>query len=202
MIQQKHFFIEKVNNNYFILRHGETEYTADADSNIYPKSTRFELGITENGKNDIKKLIPNIKEKDIDLIFASDFLRTKITSKIVADALDLNVVFDKRLRDVDLGIYAGKPKKTFYNAINYKKMLEEGPEEGESWMICAYRVDDFMKDIEKRFNNKNILIVSHGDPLWLLEKMIAQKEDPYKIAEKRRMVPIIRPGELREISFK
>ena len=200
--KQKYFSINKIHNNYFALRHGHTSYTADLTDIVYPKSTHFELGITEEGKEDIRKLIPIIKEKQIDLIFASDYLRTQITSKIIAEALSLKVVSDKRLRDVNLGIYEGRKKQEYYDNITPRKMFEEGPEGGESWIDCINRIESLIKDIEKQYQNKNILIVSHGDTLWILEKGIAQKENIDKLLKERFTIPIIQPGELKTIIFK
>jgi len=200
--KQGYFSINKVHNNYSILRHGHTSYTADLIDIIYPKSTHFELGVTEEGKEDIRKLIPILKEKEIDLIFASDYLRTQITSKIIAEALSIEIISDKRLRDVNLGIYEGKKKKEYYDAISPKKMFEDGPEGGESWIDCINRVESLIKDIEKQYQNKNILIVSHGDPLWLLEKGVARKDNIDKLLKERFTIPIISPGELRAITFK
>ena len=200
--KQKYFSINKVHNNYFILRHGHTDYTVNLTDIIYPTSTHFELGVTDEGKEDIKKLIPSVKEKKINLIFASDYLRAQITAKIIAEALDIKIISDKRLRDVNLGIYEGGKKQKYYADINPKKMFEEGPEGGESWIDCINRVESLIKDIEKQYQNKNILIVGHGDPLWLLEKGIAQKDNIDKLLEERFSIPIINPGELRTITFK
>jgi len=200
--KQKYFSINKVHNNYFVLRHGHTSYTADLTDIIYPTSTQFELGITEQGKEDVRKLVPFLKEKKINLIFASDFLRAQITSKIVAEGLNLKVISDKRLRDVNLGVYEGRKKKEYYDKITPRVMFEKGVEGGESWIDCINRVESLIKDIEKQYQNKNILIVGHGDPLWLLERGIARKDNIDKLLEERYSVLIIKPGELRTIIFK
>ena len=201
-LKQRYFSINKVRNNYSILRHGHTDYTANLIDTIYPKSTHFELGITEQGEKDIKKLIPIIKEKKIDLIFASDYLRTQITSKIIADALNIEIILDKRLRDTNLGVYEGRKKQEYYSDITIKEMFKNGPEGGESWIDCINRIESLIKEIEERYQNKNILIVSHGDPLWLLEKGIARKDNIVKLLKERFAIPIISPGELRTITFK
>jgi len=200
--QKKPFSINKVHNNYFVLRHGHTEYTAGSTGVIYPKSTRFELGITKQGKKDIRKLVPFLQEKKIDFIFASDFLRTQITSKIIAEGLNLKVVLDERLRDVNLGIYQGRNKQEYHDNITPRIMFEKGPKGGESWINCINRIESLIKDIEKQHQNKNILIVSHGDILWLLERGIARKDNIDKLLEERFSISIIKPGELRTITFK
>ncbi len=200
--KKERFSIKKVNNNYFILRHGETLYTAGLRNTIYPKSTRFELGITEEGEKDVKNLIPQLQKEKIDIIVASDFLRTQITARLVAKGLGIEITSDKRLRDVNLGVYEGGEKQKFYDEVDPQIMLEEGVPEGESWLNCMQRVGEVIKDLERKYKNKNILIVSHGDPLWLLEKGIAQKQNLQKMAQARYNTPIIQPGELRKINFR
>lgn len=197
--KEKYFSIDEVKNNYFILRHGHTKYTAELRETIYPQAAHFELGITEKGKQDIEKLIPALKQKNIDIIISSDYLRTRITSRIVAESLDLKINFDKRLRDVNLGIYRGRKKHEFYNALSAEEMFFKGPKGGESWLDCVKRLEEVIKDLEKRYKDKNILIVSHGDPLWLLEKGIANKNPIDQLLEERS---IPKPGELRKLNFK
>jgi broad specificity phosphatase PhoE len=34
------------------------------------------------------------------------------------------------------------------------------------------RLLDFLDDVEKKYKGKNILIISHGDPLWFLAGII------------------------------
>ncbi len=197
--KQKYFSIKEVHNDYFILRHAHTKYTSELTNTIYPESAHFELGITEEGEEDIKELIPVLKEKEINLIISSDYLRTQMTSKIIAENLDLKVNFDKRLRDIDLGVYKGKSKDDFYEVITPEKMFYKGPKKGESWLECIKRTEEVIKELEEKYENKNILIVSHGDPLWLLEKGIAKK-DPVEKLLKEKKTP--QPGELRKITFK
>ncbi|GAI02405.1 unnamed protein product, partial [marine sediment metagenome] len=44
---------------------------------------------------------------------------------------------------------------------------------------------DFVKDIEKKNKNKTILIISHGDPLWLLNGVLKGLNEK-GLLEKRR----------------
>ena len=61
-----------------------------------------------------KKLIKQIKNKGgVDLIFASDLLRTKHTAEIIGEALNVPVSFDKRLREYNFGEYNGRSPKDF-----------------------------------------------------------------------------------------
>jgi len=156
-------------NNYFLLRHGETPYQAQNKSTTYPPPRKKLVSLTSNGKNQIQKVADFLKEKKIDLIFSSDIKRTKQTADIIASKLGLEVRFDKRLRDLNLGIYHGclvKEFKQFLKPISdsFHKILPGG----ESWQQVEKRIMDFFKEIDNKYQDKNILIISHGDPLWLL----------------------------------
>ncbi len=69
---------------------------------------------------------------------------------------------------------------------------------GESWNQCQERMVAVLNEIENKYENKNILIVSHGDPLWLLEGYLKDKTQEELLEEKNKNKDI-RTGELREI---
>jgi len=55
-----------------------------------------------------------------------------------------------------------------------------------------------INDIENSFEDKNILIVSHGDPLWLLEGYLKGKSNEDLLNELENNQDI-KTGEIREI---
>lgn len=189
----------KLNNQYFILRHGETIYQTKKKEFVYSLDTA-QIGLTKSGKKKIKAQAKKLKKKKIDLIFASDFFRTRQTSEIVAKELGLKVNFNSRLRDINLGVYHGRAKKEFYRDFprEAKKRFYRSPLKGESWNDVKKRVLNFMKEIDKKYKNKRILIVSHGDPLWLLEGIVKRLNNNQllkQIFEKK----YIKTGELRHL---
>jgi len=156
-------------NKYILLRHEETIYQTKKKDFLYPWSQTASVSLTEKGRKQIKTAAKEFKDKNIDLIYSSDFLRTRQTAKIVAKELGLKVKFDKRLRDINFGIYHGKPTREYYQFFSTRKQkFSKRPPKGENWRDVKKRVKNFIKDIEKKHRNKTILIVSHGDPLWLL----------------------------------
>ena len=58
---------------------------------------------------------------------------------------------------------------------------------------------EVLKEIEDNFENKNVLIVSHGDPLWLLEGYMRGKSNEELILEENKKESI-KTGEIREIN--
>lgn len=171
-------------NKFYILRHGETVYQTIKKDFVYPRRESINvIGLTRNGKIKIKETAFEIKKKKIDYIYSSDFKRARETSLIVADGIGLEkekIFFSKNLRDINLGKYHGKKKNLFYKEMPCFLMdFNSRPSKGESLKEAQKRVVDFIKFIDKKHENQKILIVSHGELLWLLEisvKKIKRKD--------------------------
>lgn len=157
------------NNRYILLRHGETKYQANRTDDLYFVEEQFSLPLTKKGEKDIKRVAKELKEKKIDLIYSSDFYRTKQTTEIVAKELGLDIIFDQRLRDTDFGFFHGKTGEEYRAFFEFEKQrfFKRTPE-GENWRDVSERVITVIRDIEEKYSNKTILIVSHADPLWLM----------------------------------
>jgi isoleucyl-tRNA synthetase len=98
---------------------------------------------------------------------------------------------DERLREIGAGVYNGKPLAEWVARF---ASVDEGyskkPEGGESYVDVRRRVGEFLFDVERRYTNKNILIISHGSPLWLMSAVAAResahdlkKEDRFALAD-------------------
>ncbi len=159
--------IKTSGNNYFVMRHGQAETNAKNIVNSDIKHNHFKL--TEKGRKEAvtaaKKLFKELKGKNIDIIFASDFERTRETAEIMAEILNVpkpKVIFDAAIREVNTGIFNGKKPKDYHG---YFKSLEEKfyktPPEGENLIGLKNRVTEFLYELEDKYKNKNILIVSH-----------------------------------------
>jgi len=192
-------------NKYFLLRHGKTIHQIEKKDIIYlypdddPPCSLLDEGIKQ-----IQLVGEALEGKNIDLIFSSDILRAKQTAEIVAKLINYDldkIVYDERLRDVDWGIFGGKNKEEAwaYYDNDLMKKFELGVPQGESWNQCRSRMVEVLNEIENDFENKNVLIVSHGDPLWLLEGYIKGKTNEELILEMSRNEDI-KTGEIREIS--
>ncbi|MBM3258095.1 MAG: histidine phosphatase family protein [Candidatus Nealsonbacteria bacterium] len=189
-----------MNNRYFLLRHGQNVWQVQKKAFIYPAKTNFSIRLTLKGKKQVKKSIKRIKKEKIDLIYSSDFKRTKETSAIAAKEFGIKKInFDKRLRDINMGIFHGRMKEDYYRFFNYdKKKFSQKPLKGESWTELKKRTMSFLKDLEKKYKNKKILIVGHGDPLWILEGLIKKMSDKKLLKELFVKKNYIQVGELRK----
>lgn len=189
-------------NQYYILRHGQTTHQLKNKKTIYPWPEKKPILLTKLGEKQIKKAAKELKKKKIDLIYSSDITRTRQTAEIVAQEIGVKIIFDKTLRDFNLGVYRGKSKEKYHKDIPPTERFEKKPAQGESWNDCRKRMLDFLVKIDKKHQGKNILIVSHGDPLWLLSgavKGLSNQEllDQIFIEQK-----YIKMGDWRKIDFK
>jgi len=116
---------------------------------------------TEEGKKEVLNSIPELKDKKIDLIISSDFMRTKETAEIVKKELGLfddNLIFDKRLWELCAGALDGKTWNDYWEVREKEKGYFFKPEGGESHKELKSRVTSFLYDIEEKYKDKNILI--------------------------------------------
>ena len=153
-------------NSYIFLRHGEAESNHVEIISSWPELKKYPL--TLQGVKEIERLIPWLKKQKIDLIFSSDLLRASQTAQIASGALGKKIVFDKRLREHDFGVFNGRSVKEWYAFYDHKKenLYFSKPIDGENLKEVQKRMMDFMKFLDKKYQGKKILIVSHGNPIW------------------------------------
>jgi len=185
----------KLKNKYFLLRHGESLSNKYEILSSWPEKKEYPL--TEKGRKQIEKIIPKLK--DIDLIFSSDILRAKQTAEIISFKLNKKIKYDKRLREIDTGIFNGEKVYKYYNFFKGKNRFIVRAPKGENYRDVKKRILNFLKFLEKKYKNKNILIISHQLPLSLLEaefKGIKEKDFFKKMTPNKK----IKTGELRKLN--
>lgn len=195
------------NNKFFVLRHGESLRNKKGIAVCWPEKIYSPL--TKNGEKQIKQAAKKLKKEKIDLIFSSDLLRTKQTAGIVGKNLGIKPKFDKRLREVNVGIFNGKPIDEIGRFWDKERKLAPreyflnrfriSPPKGENYTDIEKRLTSFIKETNKKYRGRNILIVSHQRPITLFEKIIYRydfKKFVKIIMEKKE----IKTGELRKLN--
>jgi broad specificity phosphatase PhoE len=188
----------KPNNTYFLLRHGE------ARSNKYNFvsccSEKVYNPLTRRGVKKIKEVALILKKEKIDLIFASDLMRTKQTAGIIAGEKRINIIFDKNLREIRFGKFNGKSGEKW--EIFFKKIKKE--KSGKSYKIENYkdvlkRARTFIEKINKKYRNKKILIVSHGAIVFSIEAILRNYSKKQEEIHKEELK--FKTGELKKITI-
>jgi isoleucyl-tRNA synthetase len=188
-------------NKYWAIRHGE----AEGNVKDIIDSGQHEFHLTDRGREQVAASAESLKSAKIDMIFSSDILRTKETAEMVAKTLGISeVIFDVRLREINLGVLTGKHGADYLAAIpTYKERFAKAPEGGESLNDVRTRAWNFLREIEEKYQGKNILMVSHEDTIWMIRESAEGETDAQAIGRRNAGNGVsIETGEACEVAFK
>lgn len=153
-----------MNNNIFIMRHGQ-----DEDNVAGILNGHRDTPLTELGHQQAILAAKKMNDIGIDIIYASPLKRAYETARIVANELDVDeVILDNHLIERDFGILTGKPvadiqkytDKILKTEVTTYFLEVEG---AEDFPTLLERAKKFFSEINERHSNKNILLVCHGD---------------------------------------
>ncbi|MCR5313560.1 MAG: histidine phosphatase family protein [Bacteroidaceae bacterium] len=141
----------------YIVRHGETE------ENVKHILQGHMPGmLTQKGIDQAKEAVEQICSIAFDVCLCSDLQRCVDTSKILLEKLpDVPVVYTKLLRERDWGSITGV-------VVDKEKGIEM-PDDVESLPAIRSRAKSFLEFVKSRYDNKNVLVVSHGFMLRILQ---------------------------------
>ena len=189
-------------NTYFLLRHGQGEHNVKGIL-----STKIENNhhLTEKGREIVARCAEDLKGKKIDIIYASPFTRTKETAEIVAKIIGYpieKIIFDDRIREIDAGVLDGKSVEEYHQFFKTQEdHFTKAPEEGETAEDIRGRVVDFQMDIDSKHEGKNILIVSHDDPLFFMRVGGLGLTRKQILVTSTNDVDYLHPGEVKQHHF-
>jgi isoleucyl-tRNA synthetase len=190
---------KKSGNTYYAMRHGMAEKNVLGIYNTHPENAGM-YHLVEQGQKDVRAHAESLKPLQFDRIIVSPFLRTIETAQIVADVLGFpkeKIEIDERLTEVNVGVYEGK-KYAEYHAMfkDLQERFTKAAEGAENFNEVRVRIGQFLYELEEKYQNEKILIISHGDPLWLL-KLIAKG----CVAEEVETIPYPEKGMVEKLEF-
>ena len=163
-------------NRYFVMRHGEAQLNVKGLAN---SDVSVLNPLTPVGKERVLTSAVTLKKEKIDLIVSSPLQRTQETAKIVLRELglpDSALMTDARLSEIGFGEHEGKPigesDKVYMDGGDFYERRSPG---GESLGELRKRAGEFLFEIERRYNGKNILFVTHDGTAWLLHAIAKRK---------------------------
>ena len=158
-------------NKYYILRHGEAHSNVKGFVSSWPE--KVDNPLTERGVEQAEEAGEKLLGEDIDLVFSSDVLRCKQTAEIVTGQIKVEPKYDERLREIDFGIFNGKPVADFVGHFKSRDERINGKApKGESYGDILKRVKNFLDEMEETYEGKKILVISHQAPLFILEGVL------------------------------
>jgi broad specificity phosphatase PhoE len=196
--------VMKLRNKYYIMRHGQAISNVRAVCSCWPE--KFKNPLTILGEEIVRESAEKLKAKldlsgqTIDLIFSSDLLRTKQTSEITGKIFEVKPKFDKRLREINFGIFNnGSLERMWKHFKTEEERIRQKPPKGESYVDILYRMESFLKETNKKYKDRNILIISSEGPLFLLQGRVMGLTLRQTI-EKFPLEKRIHKGEIRELN--
>ncbi|MBU3896336.1 MAG: histidine phosphatase family protein [Nanoarchaeota archaeon] len=137
--------------------------------------------LTENGKEEAKKLAQELSKFKIDKIYSSPYIRAVQTAEEISKIVKRNVIITNALKEVDFGIFDGltseealeKYPNLFENRLkdkwNYKIL------DGESYSGASARVINFINSIVSETED-NIILVTHATLIKIIMVSILNKK--------------------------
>ena len=200
---------KKSGNKYFVMRHGGTKIN---DEGLVSFQNQKDDKLSAQGREQVAKMALENLNRKIDLIVSSPFIRTKETVEILKEKLGLKdeqVIFDDHLEEVNAGIFDGKSWDEYHQYVFKigQGWFKHKIPQGESLQDVAKRTGTVLYELESKYKNKNILLVTHGGPAWLLfvnAGLYLPDNKPYQMANTEIFVSDFKRfdnAEVRELPF-
>lgn len=155
----------------WLVRHGQTDWNLQGR---WQGQSPLAPALNETGRVQTQTVCAHLQRECFSAVYASDLLRSRQTAQLIAEALNLPVSLEPRLREMHLGdwegmlfedIQAGYPQKLLERARDPWNTNAPG---GESPAQVAERVRFAMNEIAARHRGESVLIVAHGISLAVI----------------------------------
>jgi broad specificity phosphatase PhoE len=162
-----------------LVRHGESVGNlADAEAQ-QQKMDRLDLDVrdadvelSETGRHQADALrdwlLKAAEDQRPTVVVSSPYRRAAETAVRATDGLDLQVVFDERLRERDLGVFNGLTgqgiRSEYAQEAERRKHVGKfyyQPPSGESWADVVLRVRSLLADLRVGFDDARVWLFSH-----------------------------------------
>ena len=182
-------------NVFFLVRHGEATSNLGDLIAAGPEKGKHIAELTEHGREQVQEVATALTKKKIDVIFTSPYKRAKDTAKIIAQKIGAHVIVDKRLGELNCGVFNWRDDAEYQKFFTGQlEKFVKAPPGGETLSDLKKRVLQFLNEINEKYSGKNIVIISHGDPLWMMEAAVAGLD-----AGETLKLPYFKTGSIKEI---
>ncbi|WP_318374669.1 2,3-diphosphoglycerate-dependent phosphoglycerate mutase GpmB [Enterobacter sp.] len=157
----------------YLVRHGETQW--NAERRIQGQS---DSPLTAKGEHQAWQVGERAKMLGITHIIASDLGRTRRTAEIIADACGCDIIFDARLRELDMGVLESRHIDSLTDEEEgWRRQMVNGTAEGripdgETMQELSERMHAALAACLDLPKGSRPLLVSHGMALGCLVSTI------------------------------
>lgn len=149
----------------FVTRHGQTDWNA-----LEKIQGQTDIELNDTGRKQAKETGKSIKNENINLIITSPLKRAKETAQIINENFNVTIIEDNRLMERKFGKSEGLTKSdirklketnpTIDNVWNYNRNIDFN--DMETMHNFCNRIYEFLDEIIRKYQDKNILLVTHG----------------------------------------
>lgn len=140
----------------YVIRHGLTDYNLQRKYN-----GRYDEDINKIGEQQAIEASKQVGKLPIDLIVCSPMKRTKHTMELI-NVNDVEVIYDDRLIEREGGKLTHTVLDEYYDTDYYNYYSKNLVEGLETLPELFKRVHSFLDEIKTKYQNQNILLVTHG----------------------------------------
>ena len=154
-----------------LVRHGETDWNRDGRW-----QGLSDTHLNDRGREQARELAAQLN--GVDVVYSSDLARARETAEIIAERLDLDVLFDERLRERGFGewegLNSGEIEERFAEAHRRWTAGDgAGAENAEPFDEFAARIHAFLDEVLERHHGESVLVVSHGGSIRVIHALAA-----------------------------
>ena len=179
--------VPSLKNRYYGFRHGESRANVEGIIVSRPELGTVKYGLSEKGRRQVEKSASELQTATGDvLVVSSDFRRTLETAEIIRSRLGVAPVrIDTRLRERFFGEWDGACYLHYSDAWQKDEIdPDQEPGGAESANAVRCRMVEVIEELDFEFAGYDIILVSHGDPLRMLQSAFEDLD-----ASKNRMIP-------------
>lgn len=158
-------------NRYSVMRHGQSKANvAGVIVSSIEADRAGDYGLTGAGREQARAAARGCGLPADTVICSSDFARARETAQIVRACLGApEVTIAKELRERSFGVFDGTPVAS-YEVVWAADEAGAGHAPGvEPAAAVLERAAGLVADLERRYRGRDILLVSHGDTLQILQ---------------------------------
>jgi len=189
--------VDRLANRYNVMRHGQSKANAAGIIvSCIANDRRGDYGLTELGRQQALAAARGCAQPRDTIICSSDFSRARQTAEIVRAQLSgAEVVIAEALRERYFGAWEGSATGN-YARVWAADETDSGRADGDVEPAAAVlrRTTALIVDLERQYAGRDILLVSHGDALQILQAGFLQI-DP----SRHRSLPALETAEIRPL---
>lgn len=156
----------------YFTRHGLTEYNKERRI-----QGLLDSPLTLEGKEKAKELGARLKDEGIEIIYSSDQKRAMDSAKIINEALKLDIIQDRRLREVSMLSHEGMTwAESVATDPDREDLIMQRPDLFNEGGIYPYRdaLEDAIAFIFEliKTNYEKVLVMTHGSKLRVITTVL------------------------------